>query len=211
MLASPVIPEGPLTYALCEDVGSTDGIVVFNLLDYAENDLGIDPALFGVIFYEEMDALGNPTVQINNPGSYTNTPDQVIYMAVSNSNMDSNGDACATVVEIILKVDSLPAADHYLEYTLCDNDYFDNMDQTQTFDLPSQLPNMIASTDGLVITYYEVLDLSTGVLTPINVSDLETYENINNPQDVFVEFVNEVGCPVVKILKLTVSPNPTHL
>ncbi|PHS04433.1 MAG: hypothetical protein COA88_13540, partial [Kordia sp.] len=212
VLASPVVPEGPLTYALCEDVGSTDGIVVFNLLDYAENDLGIDPALFGVIFYEEMDALGNLTVQINNPGSYTNTPDQVIYIAVSNSNMDSNGDACTTVKAIILKVDSLPAADHYLEYTLCDNDYFDNMDQTQTFDLPSQLPNMIASTDGLVITYYQVWDDVTGIYSePIQDVNLENYQNTANPQDIFVEFVNEVGCSVVKILKLTVSPNPTPL
>ena len=212
VLASPVLPEGALIYPLCEDVGSTDGFVVFDLLDYAYNQLAIDPAL-NVAFYTGLDASGNPTGFIGNPGAYTNTSlDQVIYIAISNSSLDSNGDACTTLAEITLHVDSLPAADHYLDYVLCDDDYYLAMDGTQTFDLPSQLPNMIASTDGLVITYYQDWDALTGIYSnPIDASDLESYDNTSNPQDIFVEFVNEAGCPVVKILKLTVNPNPTPL
>ncbi|PHS05045.1 MAG: hypothetical protein COA88_12885 [Kordia sp.] len=216
ILRSPVLPNGTLTYPLCDDYDVVnDGFVIFDLLSSQNNillaniDVGTTPSDYVVTYYTDA-GLTNP---IPNPGAYPNISNpQTIYVSVvSGFNSDNNGNGCETVKEIILKVDSLPDANDYFDYVLCDDDYFDDMNQTQTFDLPSQLPHMISSTDGLVITYYEVLDLSTGVLSLIPVSDLENYENINNPQDIFVEFVNEANCSVVKILKLTVSPNPTPL
>ena len=86
------------------------------------------------------------------------------------------------------------------------------MDYIETFDLPSQLPNMISSTVGVNVSYYVNYDLISGVLSDqIPESETTSYENIVNPQDVFVEFTNELGCSVVKVLKLTVLPNPTPL
>ncbi|PHS05994.1 MAG: hypothetical protein COA88_11410 [Kordia sp.] len=217
VLRSPVLPNGTLTYPLCDDYDVVnDGFVIFDLLSSQNNillvniDVGTTPSDYDVAYYED----AGLTNQIQNPGAYPNISNpQTIYVSVVSSfNIDNNGNGCETVKEIILKVDSLPDANDYFDYVLCDDDFFGAMVQIQTFDLPSQLPHMIASTDGLVITYYQELDLLTGIYSnPIQDADLETYQNTANPQDIFVEFVNEANCSVVKVLKLAVSPNPTPL
>ncbi|NQY29257.1 MAG: T9SS type A sorting domain-containing protein [Flavobacteriaceae bacterium] len=215
---APVLPSDPLIYAQCEEQPNiTDGLVVFDLVSYESALLyteiiasGGNIAEYSSTYHTGLLANGspNPISIIANPSAFVNvsTPNQVIYAQVENTLT-----GCTSFKEITLQVYLLPAANHYLDYVLCEDDYYSDMDGVQIFDLPSQIPNMIASTDGLTITFYEVLNLTTGVLTPILASDIETYENISNPQDVFVQFENAAGCSVVKILKLTVNPNPTPL
>jgi gliding motility-associated-like protein len=58
------------------------------------------------------------------------------------------------------------------------------------------------------------MDLVTKVLSnPISDSEAIAYENEENPEIVYVEFSTDdpLGCSVVKLLKLTVTPNPTPL
>ncbi|MGB1268680.1 MAG: hypothetical protein ACPG45_03005, partial [Flavobacteriaceae bacterium] len=59
VLDSPELPDSDFVYALCEDDGSTDGYVAFDLLGYAHNQLGIDPTL-DINFFEGLDASNTP-------------------------------------------------------------------------------------------------------------------------------------------------------
>jgi hypothetical protein len=202
--------EDQLIYELCSEVGNTTGVLEYDLETYALDILQIDP-VFPIAFYEGLDSSASAIDLISNPDAYSNTSQaQVVYMTVSNSN--SNGDVCSLIVPITLQVNNLPAANDYFDYVLCDDEYFSAMDAIQIFDLASQLPNMIASTVGVSVSYYVNYDFISGTLiNEIPNSDITSYENIVNPQDIFVEFTNELGCSVVKILKLTVAPNPIPL
>jgi hypothetical protein len=208
--------EEQLTYALCADVEDTSGLLIYDLINFARDgqELNIDIS-FDIEFYETLNNLGELTDMISNPESYNNTTQgKVIYMTISDAGIiNSNGDSCKAIIPITLQIDSLPAARPYYEYELCDDDYFEDSDFKQEFDLPSQLPNMIASTAGVSVSYFEFRDAITGVVSgQIPDSDVTSYENrLNNPQDVFVQFTNELGCSVVEILKLTVFPNPTPI
>ncbi|PHS09442.1 MAG: hypothetical protein COA88_04470 [Kordia sp.] len=204
VINTPVLPSDPLVYSICDDYNVVnDGFSVFDLTSnetdvlLANIDAGTTFSDFTVAYYTD----AGLTNQIPNPGAYPNTSTpQTIY-----ANVEYISTGCSSVKEITLHVDSVPAASNYIDYVLCDDDFYGDMDGVQTFDLPSQIPNMIADSSGLVITYYE-----DGALTnPI--SDIGAYENIVNPQDVYVQFENAAGCTAVKILKLTVGPNPTPL
>ena len=151
---------------------------------------------------------------ILDPENYTNTSqNQVIYMTVADAAVtDSNGNVCKAIIPIMLKVNNLPATNDYYDYVLCDDDYFSDMDEQQIFDLPSQLPNMIASLTGITVSYNESYDPSTGIVSdPIPLSDVSTYENTSPTQNIYIEFTNTLGCSVVNILKIKVSPNPSPI
>ena len=145
VMDSPPLPDTPLVYNLCEDVGSADGYMVFDLNTYATDVLlaGFDPTLYAVHFYTALDASGNPdpTFFIANPGAYQNiqTPDQTIYVSVvSIVNIDSYGSGCEVIRPITLHVDLLPIANYTL-FEVCDDDDDEtDGDGFYTFDLTSE-------------------------------------------------------------------------
>ena len=150
VLLSPEFDFTPeeLTYEQCADVGNISGQLIYDLIYFARDpeELNIDID-FDIAFYEGLDVLGEPFDLILDPENYTNTSqNQVIYMTVADAAVtDSAGNVCKAIIPITLQIDNLPATDDYYDYVLCDDDYFSDMDEHQIFDLPSQLPNMIAS------------------------------------------------------------------
>jgi gliding motility-associated-like protein len=182
-------------------------------MDYALNTLGLDPS-FQIDFYTGIDASGNPIGYIPNFNSYTNisTPDQVIYMTISNTNTDSNGDLCTTVRPITLHVDLLPNVLEILRLERCDDDYFDEMDGIYPFDLEAEIFVITGGVTGLGITFHETYGDAENNINPI--PNPSAYENTLAPggDDVFARVYDEsTGCYAITHIKLHVDANPTPL
>ncbi len=213
VLESPELPSGELVYDICEDNGSADGYVEFDLMNYATNELGLDSTVFNINFFTGIDTSGNPIGYIPNFNSYTNvtTPDQEIYMAVSNSNQDSNGDFCTTVRPITLHVNLLPNVPVFHEMHACDDDYFDEMDGIYPFDLDAEIFVITGGVTGLGITFHETFGEAEAGINPI--PNPSVYENsISGADDVFARVFDEsTGCYAITHIKLHVDANPTPL
>ena len=213
VLDSPELPSGELVYDICEDNGSADGYVEFDLMNYATNELGLDSTVFNINFFTGIDTSGNPIGYIPNFNSYTNvtTPDQVIYMAVSNSNQDSNNEYCTTVRPITLHVNLLPNVPVFHEMHACDDDYFDEMDGIYPFDLDAEIFVITGGVTGLGITFHETFGEAEAGINPI--PNPSVYENsISGADDVFARVFDEsTGCYAITHIKLHVDANPTPL
>jgi gliding motility-associated-like protein len=115
--------EPSFPYAICDNLGSNDGIGEFDFILFDSNIHGIDireeilggqdPAIYLVSFHEtEEDAQANvnplPDLYVNliNP--------QIIFIRVTNGDTD-----CYAVTELILKVEELPIVNLEDQYRLC--------------------------------------------------------------------------------------------
>ncbi|MGB0974121.1 MAG: T9SS type B sorting domain-containing protein, partial [Flavobacteriaceae bacterium] len=215
VLNSPDLSDNDFVYALCEDNNSSDGYVMFNLLDYAHNDIGIDPTL-DIRFFENLDAAGEPINEIFNVSSYTNivTPDQVIYMSVSNTSMDSNGNNCTTVREITLHVGLLPNIANPYPIVECDDDYYDDMDGMYPFDLDAHVEFITGGITGLEVEFYETQADALIGSGPSLITNTSAYLNTiyAGAQDIFARVIDPTsGCAKVILVALKVQPNPTPL
>ena len=176
--------------------------------------LGLDPTLFDINFYTGIDTDGNPIGYIPNFTNYTNinTPDQVIYIAVSNSNQDSNGDYCTTVRPITLHVNLLPSALVRHDIFECDDDFYDEMDGIYPFDLEAEIFVITGGVTGLGVTFHETFGDAENGINPI--ANTTAYENTLAPggTDIFARVYDEsTGCYAITHIKLHVDANPTPL
>jgi len=213
VIRAPELPDGALDYTMCEDTGSTDGIVAFDLIDYGTTILlsNIDsntvPSDYTINFYTGLLASGNPdpTMIISNPSGYqnTNTPDQVIYASVIHI-----GTGCETIVPITLHVDLLPIANYWPVFE-CDDDTDDGF---LTFNLLDYESGVTGGATGVEVDYYTVFDdAQTGSGMNL-ISNYEAFENTMNPQAIFASVFNPTtGCRAVSIVKLHINANPTPL
>jgi len=213
VIRSPELPDGALEYTMCEDTGSTDGIVAFDLTNYGTTVLlsNIDsntvPADYTINYYTGLLASGNPdpTMIILYPNGYqnTNTPDQIIYASVIHT-----GTGCESIVPITLHVDLLPTANYWPVFQ-CDDDTDDGF---LTFNLLDYETGIIGGATGVEVDYYTVFDdAQTGSGMNL-ISNYEVFENTMNPQAIFASVYNPTtGCRAVSIVKLHVNANPTPL
>jgi len=213
VIRSPELPNGALNYTMCEDSGSTDGFVAFDLINYGTTVLLSDidsntvPTDYVVNFYTGLLASGNPnpTMIITNPSGYQNlsAPDQIIYASVIHT-----GTGCESIVPITLHVDLLPIANYWPVFQ-CDDDTDDGF---LTFNLLDYESNIIGGSTGVEVDYYLTFtDAEAG--SGINlVSNYEAFVNTINPQAIFSSVYNPITrCRAVSIVKLHVSANPTPL
>jgi len=213
VIRSPELPDGALNYTMCEDVGSADGIVAFDLTNYgtavllSEIDSNTVPSDYTVNYYTGLLASGNPdpTMIIVNPNGYQNTsiPDQIIYASIIHI-----GTGCESIVPITLHVDLLPTANYWPVFE-CDDDTDDGF---LTFNLLDFEVGIIGGATGVEVDYYTVFE-DAQIGSGINlVTNYEAFENTMNPQAIFASVYNPVtGCRAVSIVKLHINANPTPL
>ncbi len=214
VISSPELPINDVVYNQCEDVGSTDGFVFFDLPFFEVSDLlaviianGGDTSNYTTSYYTALDASGNPdlTTFIANPSSYQNstTPNQVIYASVTD-----NVTGCIAIKPINLHVDLLPIA-IYTPIEECDDETADGI---LTFNLFNYISQITSGVTNVEVSFYENLaDAESGGGSSF-ISDPEHFENSANPQSIFVRVFNpETGCYAITIVKLHVNPNPTPL
>ena len=213
VIRSPELPNGTLNYAMCEDSGSTDGFVAFDLTNYgitillSDIDANTDQTDYTINYYTGLLASGNPnpTMIITNPSGYQNTsaPNQIIYASVIHM-----GTGCESIVPITLHVDLLPIANYWPVFE-CDDDTDDGI---LTFNLLDYESGIIGGSTGVEVDYYLTLaDAEVGSGMNL-VSNYEAFENTINPQAIFSSVYNPItGCRAVSIVKLHINANPTPL
>jgi len=214
VIDSPALPLNDLIYDLCEDVGSSDGFVVFDLPSYETTDLlaviianGGDVSNYATNYYTALDASENPdfTTIIGNPNAYQNisTPNQIIYASVID-----NTTGCEAIKSITLQVNLLPIA-NYTPIEVCDDDTDNGF---YTFNLSNYVQAITSGASDVEVSFYETLADAEAGSGPSLIVDPENFTNSANPQSIFARVFNaETGCYAIAIVKLHVNPNPTPL
>jgi gliding motility-associated-like protein len=186
----------PSNFLICDDI-SNDGVEVFDLNEkILEMSQGINENL-DITFYASMEDAEN----LNNPFStlYTNVqnPQQVVARI-------ENGTFCHDFAQFSLNVVQVPSVNLPSVMYECD----DNFDGFSTFDLTvSELEILDVRNDDIVVTYFEN-EQDVGDDTEIIV-DPENYNNISNPQIIYVQVTNTISqCYVSVPLEINVSFPP---
>ena len=188
VLAAPS-PDTPTPLEVCDDNG--DGIAEFVLTDKDDEIINGDPSVF-VLYYETfIDAqAGVPGTDIQSP--YTNIIpfNQVVYARVT-KNIPPAILACYNIVELELWVlDGCPIiATDPTDLFINEGDN----DGSAIFDLTVNEPQMLGSQDPNLyrFSYHETFEDSEE-----NVNEIiskTVYQNIANPQMIFVRLTNNVN------------------
>ena len=169
-------------YIVCEV--NTDGFAQFDLSSKdAEVLNGQDASLYSVTYHTSQTAADNLTGALLSPYTNTSNPQQ-IYVAITNT---LTGCSISTV-SFNLEVDNgAEATAPALPYIICDN--IGDNDGLGQFDLTTQDAEILNGQDAtnFIVSYYATqADAELGV-NPIPT----TYENISNPQVVYVRVDND--------------------
>ena len=193
----------PTAMEMCDT--DDDGIVFFDLtLSEVELLNGLDPALYAITYYEDI----NLTIAITNPTNYPNIPPspQTIYILVEDI---ANECVSQTTLELWVYLPPVMIAPTQME--LCDvTEIVGPDDELEPFDLESKTDEITGGDINISISYYETqadADAGTNAL-------LSPYVNTVNPQTIFIraEDVN-TSCVVSQgvTLDLVVNPLPSPI
>lgn len=186
----------PSNWFECDDL-SNDAIEIFDLnLKIAEITQGMSDNL-DVSFYTSQANADNASNPL--PLQFANTVNpQQIYVRID------NGTICAALTSFTLNVVQVAQANPAQPIEVCDTDY----DGSVTFDLTiSELDILDVRQDNIIVSYYETLaELETETNPILNP---EAYDNITNPQTVYVRLTNTISnCFLALPLELIVNLPP---
>ncbi len=187
----------PLDTFLCDDI-SNDAQESFDLsaIQAAMSQGSTDNLT--ITFYESLDdaeSAENP-IALN----YTNQSNpQTIYSRIE------NGTYCHGIAEFGLNVIQVPRVNQASVMTECDTDY----DGSAMFDLTvAELEVLEIRQNDILVSYHENLEDVEDNLN--NIQNPDAYENIENPQTVYIRVTNTVSqCYVMVPLELQVNLPPT--
>ncbi|TDY11577.1 T9SS type B sorting domain-containing protein [Meridianimaribacter flavus] len=189
--------NAPTDWFVCDDI-SNDGSEVFDLYEkITEISQGI-PESLDITFYTSLVDSENGTNPIALNYANTSNP-QTIYVRID------NGTICNSLTAFEVNVIPAPEASPSEPLVSCDVDY----DGIVTFDLTdAEVDIFDVRQDDIVIAYYETLNDLENETNPI--ADPENYNNISNPQTVYVRITNTVSnCYLGLPLELIVNLPPT--
>ncbi|NNL79683.1 MAG: T9SS type B sorting domain-containing protein, partial [Flavobacteriaceae bacterium] len=187
----------PTNYIVCDDI-SNDGIETFDLSEKIPEITSGTPETLTLSFhltFDDADNAINALTDLN----YTNIENpQQIYVRVE------NGTYCHAIAEFGLNVVQVPTVNLPSGIEECDVDY----DGSTTFDLTvSEFEILDVRDDDIQIHYFETVDDLENNINEIQ--DPDSYENISNPQTVYVQVINVVsGCYAILPLDLSVNLPP---
>ena len=202
--ATPVIEE---VTDLVQCDASGDETAVFDLTVQEDIIFGTaDPSGYLVSYHETEQEAIDGVGDISDPGAYTNIDNpQVIWLRVEDSVT-----GCFSIADFEIEVEQLPVANQPEPLKICNDDYDDPAHAI--FDLTVK-DNEIAGTPfvpaGVEVYYYasqEDFDNNVPIENP------EEYENVSNPQDIFVLVVNtnsQDSCVSSTTLVIEVLPIPS--
>lgn len=192
----PVFNE-PLDKFLCDDI-SNDGQEPFDLaaIQAAMSQGSTDNLT--ITFYTNLDDAENSENPIDLNFTNQSNPQQ-IYSRIE------NGTYCHGIAEFGINVIQVPRVNQASLMEQCDTDY----DGSAAFDLTvAELEVLDIRQNDILVTYHENLeDLEDNIN---NIQNPEAYENIENPQTVYIRVTNTVSqCYVMVPLDLMVNLPPT--
>ncbi len=189
--------NAPTNFLICDDI-SNDGIETFDLTEkILEISQGI-PETLTISFHTSFDDAENGLNEIDLNYNNISNPQQ-IYARIE------NGTFCHAVAEFGLNVVQVPTVNLPSTLTTCDTDY----DGISTFDLTiSEFEILDIRSNDITISYFESIDDLEADINTINTPD--SYNNISNPQTVYVKILNDVSnCYVSIPLELEVNLPPS--
>ena len=186
----------PSDWSVCDDIAN-DGSEVFDLNEkITEISQGINDTLDITFHITQADA-DNGTNAL--PLQYANTVNpQEIYVRID------NGTICISTTSFILSVIQSPTVNTPEPLVMCDND----SDGSVTFDLTvSEFEIFDVRQNNITVSYFETLADLDANTNPIQTPT--AYNNITNPQTVYVKVTNTISnCYVAVPLELIVNLPP---
>ncbi|RSK40764.1 gliding motility-associated C-terminal domain-containing protein [Mangrovimonas spongiae] len=188
--------NAPTDLSLCDDI-TNDGQEEFNLAEVINTISENSPENLSITFHTSYDDADNGTNTIDL--NYTNTENpQQIFARVE------NGTYCHGIAEFGLNVIQVPLVNAPSEMTVCDTNY----DGIATFDLTIAETEVLGiRQDNVELTYHEsIADVENNIEIPTPAS----YNNIENPQTVYIKATNTISnCYVYVPLVLNVNLPPS--
>ena len=189
--------DAPLDWFVCDDM-SNDGQDVFDLSIKIDEMSANSSEDLDIVFYASFEDAENQENEI--PLEYTNTINpQQIYARIE------NGTYCHAIAEFGLNIIQVPLVNLASEMEQCDTDY----DGSMPFDLTvSEIEVLDIRQDDILVTYHETIE---DVEAHSNViQNPDNYNNIANPQTVFIKITNTISnCYVTIPLDLIVNLPPS--
>ena len=202
------IPEIPINITdleECDDAANLDGFTMFDLTETQTEIYGTQtPGDFTLTYHEsEQDAIDDVS-PIVNLTDYINITvnQQTIWVR-----LESNTTECFAIESFDIIVVAPPVLVQPTPFSLCDDlESGDESDEISTFDLTDKYIEITGGDTSLTLTYYASLaDLNAD--TPI--ADPTAYQNISNPQVLYIRAANAAGCATDITMTLRVLPIPT--
>ena len=214
VIKSPILPnQEPYVVKVCDYDGDTsDDTLVYNLNSLLPEMLANitgTAADYTVSFYTsnaDAQAPQNPIINVTGHTlAPTGTPPAVPAVWIR---VEHNTTRCVSIKKINFEVNNPPVITHDT-YELCDDKYWENMDEFNVFDLDSRKD--IITTDASVtgITFHLTDADAQAGSNPI--TNTSAFTNTVNPQTIHVRVEGTEGCFSVAQLNLKVNPNPTPL
>ncbi|WP_179376654.1 T9SS type B sorting domain-containing protein [Winogradskyella wichelsiae] len=206
--------EDPTALEFCEDLGSSDGYISFDLTAKAPEILnGQNPIQYEVSYYSNESDGEAGTNAIVNPSAYTNTTafNQIIWVRVEDT---TTIEGCYKITSLELIVNALPEAIQPTELNLCDDLGEMPGDNFTVFDLTVKDDEIIGDNASWSVAYYET---NADAQSQTNViADPTQYTNTSvggldaNPQTLYAVVTDtDTGCVDYVTLTIRVLPNPT--
>ena len=190
------IPFPPVALERCDN--NADDVALFDLTLADADIIGDQTGVFVNYYLTLADAqVGDPATALLSPYANISNP-QIVF-----GRIEIAVTGCFDVTELELIV--LPATDigAFGTYELCDDPI---ADESTTFDLTTYDTIVVADPTGLTITYHETaLDAAVGVGA---ILPADAYNNITNPQTIFVRIEDVDECVEQGTFELFVIARP---
>ncbi|PSG86054.1 T9SS type B sorting domain-containing protein, partial [Aurantibacter aestuarii] len=206
---TPQILDTPTTIEICDNA-TADGFATFDLTTNNTQILdGLDPANYEITYYTSQANAEAPSNPITSPTAYNNTTafNQTVWVRVEDDpNPTGVTNGCYSVVAMNLVVNANPVLVQPDPLQLCDEN--NPGDEQEFFTLEDANAQILNGQTGIVLSYHLTQNGANTDTQEIT----SPYENVVNPQTVFVRAENSVtGCISTTTLTLQVNPLPSPL
>ncbi|WP_417356459.1 gliding motility-associated C-terminal domain-containing protein [Flavobacterium sp.] len=183
----------PADITVCSDTAAAE----FDLTQQGEQVLnGLNPDEYTITYYTSQEDAQLQENEITTPNAYT-TIEQTIYMGVLN-----NENSCYAILSFELIVSSFPQVNELPEITLCDDSIEDGY---TIFDLTENENLLTEGQENITVAYFisqeDAEEESNEIVNPTE------YENISNPQTIYVR-VGNASCSDVTTYNILVFEYP---
>ncbi len=196
------LANAPTPLSQCDDLGEpNDGFTIFDLTSKSDEITGGAAGVEAYYYESQQDALDDEN-RIVPATSYPNTSNpQTVYVRVFDTNTE-----CESFTSLQLRVVPNPQPNTPEPIEKCD--YTDAGDEKELFDLTIR-EGQISTNPNVVFSYHESYQQAVDN-DPI-AGDITMYENLENPQTIYVRVTNNAsveGCFEIVELVLVVNALP---
>jgi gliding motility-associated-like protein len=199
----------------CDDTNSPNGTELFDLTTHETYIRNADPSLTFEYYPTLADATANPSTNRYTTPTSQEVGTSIVYIKVMNSQTNSAGEKCYTIVEQPVIVNPLPAiSNHTFAKCIPQTIGGPTVMTGKTFDLTLINPMVLdptitynsVTTPQVLSNYIFTYSLASGAA----IANPSAYANITNPQFITVRVANKVtDCVNTSVIKLIVELEAT--